>query len=583
MKIFYCAVFDNIGYAADNAKYRELELAGNTVAAYNYRVRGRHYGKEENISSKRDDEIIEFCKTWAPDFIIFSKCNGIDIRVFEELKKIAPLCYWFADPLVTYSHEEFYKKTQVCDFFVCDKFNVLQKAKNYNNNCYLVTDGFDSLLEKPRQLEKKYDVSFIGNLYGDRKEVISKISHKVNVINNAFGEQHSAKVSESKINLNFCTTDGQSDRVFKILAAGGFLLTNDWPDRKDFFEDKKDLVVFRDESHLNDLIKYYLENEHERKRIAEHGNKTVQKYNRKNWVAKVLEIFRSFDFAKRYEKTKESILFAGPWVGEFGWELLCWHGYIRKLSRYYDKTVCVSSKHSEFLYKDFCTQFLVFEDDSKGHKDSYYKNGFQHSGRLISELLKRANVDANKSKVSILLPRRIGDPPRTHFTEKFQFGPLFVAPEYIKMGEKSSKNNNIVIHARDRDLRPEDNWPRQKWNILVKKLTNLGYDVASIGIKKDAMHIAGSIDKRECDSGELLDLLANAKVIFGPSSAPMILGSLCGCPQIVWTTDYNFDRFTKNWNPFNTEVVFLSEYGWQPEPEYVFDKFLEWSKEHNEF
>ena len=87
MKIFYCAVFDNIGYAADNAKYRELELAGNTVAAYNYRVRGRHYGKEENISSKRDDEIIEFCKTWAPDFIIFSKCNGIDIRVFEELKK----------------------------------------------------------------------------------------------------------------------------------------------------------------------------------------------------------------------------------------------------------------------------------------------------------------------------------------------------------------------------------------------------------------------------------------------------------------------------------------------------------------
>ena len=121
MKIFYSAGFDNIHQSADNAKLRELQNSGHTVVAYNYRTRGHALEGNAFVSPRRDEEIVRFCQTWAPDFIIFSKCNGIDIRVFEECKKIAPLCYWFADPLVTYSHEEFYAKTRVADFFTCDK------------------------------------------------------------------------------------------------------------------------------------------------------------------------------------------------------------------------------------------------------------------------------------------------------------------------------------------------------------------------------------------------------------------------------------------------------------------------------
>ena len=29
-------------------------------------------------------------------------------------------------------------------------------------------------------------------------------------------------------------------------------------------------------------------------------------------------------------------LIAGPWVGEFGWELAAWQGYIRALSKNFD-------------------------------------------------------------------------------------------------------------------------------------------------------------------------------------------------------------------------------------------------------
>jgi len=580
MKIFYCSVFDNIGYSSDNAKLRELENLGNIVAPYNYRIRGIQLGSNQLFSKKRDQEIVNFCKDWNPDFIIFSKCDGISLETFEECKKIAPLCYWFLDPLVTYSFEEFYEKTRIADFFLCDKKNVLDKARTLNDNCFLVTDGFDRLLEKPKDVEKVYDVSFIGNLYGDRKSKISKINHKVEIINKVFADKHSEAVSKSKINLNFCTTDGQSDRVFKVLAAGGFILSDDWADREEFFVDGEDLVIFKDFEDLNQKINYYLNNDREREKIAQSGREKVQKYTRQQWAKRTIDTFKSFNFAARGSKNKKpTILFAGPWVGEFGWELFAWQGYIRSLSKFYDKIICISSSSSRFLYEDFCDDFIEFLPDSGEYKDSFYKVGFEINGKLIMELIKKNGIDIHQDSLHILVPRRIGDPPRTRLEEKFVFGPLYVSPTYKKLGIKTS-SNNLIIHARNRTLRSQDNWPEQKWKILIDKLKDIGYNVISVGLKQESMHVEGTEDKRGCQQQELLNMLASAKCIFGPSSGAMHLASLCGCPQIVWSDKSNFVRYTKNWNPFSAEVLFLSEYDWQPKPEYIFKKFEEWKNEN---
>jgi hypothetical protein len=273
----------------------------------------------------------------------------------------------------------------------------------------------------------------------------------------------------------------------------------------------------------------------------------------------------------------DKILFAGPWVGEFGWELFCWHAYVRTLSNFYDKTICVSSEHSRFLYEDFCDHFIAFSPETGGDKDSFYKIGFSITNELIHKQLVESGFNTKNSKISIFTPRRIGDPPRTHFTEPFKLGNNVVVPEYKKYGTVQEKyKDSIVVHARDRNLRAPDNWPEEKWILLVDKLKNRGYtNIVSIGLKRESMHIKGTTDMRECEHGALLDLLASAKCIFGPSSGAMHLASLCRCPQVVWSTEYNFDRYTENWNPFGAKVMFLSEFGWQPEPEYVLSKFME--------
>jgi hypothetical protein len=280
---------------------------------------------------------------------------------------------------------------------------------------------------------------------------------------------------------------------------------------------------------------------------------------------------------------KTTTLIAGPWVGEFGWELFCWHAYIRSLSQFYDKTVCISTPHSKFLYEDFCSQFVEFTPTTGDYKDSFYKVGFTIDGPLMNKLIEKSGIDLQQEKATILTPRRIGDPPRTHFTQEFKFGQHIVAPTYKRFGSPNEKENNLVIvHARNRSLRPADNWPKEKWEILVDLLKNNGYNVISIGLKKESMHIAGSIDRRECEQQQLLDTLASAECIFGPSSGAMHLATLCGCPQVVWTTDYNLDRYTKNWNPFGVPVLFLSQFGWQPKPDFVYQSFTKWRIAENE-
>ena len=83
----------------------------------------------------------------------------------------------------------------------------------------------------------------------------------------------------SKINLNFTIPNIQSGiplRVWDILGAGGFLLTNYQPELELYFDIGKDLEIFEDASQLEQKASYYLSHEKERAQIAENGYQKVK-------------------------------------------------------------------------------------------------------------------------------------------------------------------------------------------------------------------------------------------------------------------------------------------------------------------
>lgn len=82
----------------------------------------------------------------------------------------------------------------------------------------------------------------------------------------------------SKINLNITLRNiqrGIPQRVFDVLASGGFLITNYQSDLYPYLIDGEDLVMYHDKEDLLDKTGYYLAHDDERKAIAESGRKKV--------------------------------------------------------------------------------------------------------------------------------------------------------------------------------------------------------------------------------------------------------------------------------------------------------------------
>jgi spore maturation protein CgeB len=96
----------------------------------------------------------------------------------------------------------------------------------------------------------------------------------------------------SKININITLKTiktGIPLRVFDVMGAGGFLLTNYQEDLLEYFEDGTDLVIYESVADLQNKVKYYLEHEDERQQIAYNGYNKVKELH--NYNVRLNDIF----------------------------------------------------------------------------------------------------------------------------------------------------------------------------------------------------------------------------------------------------------------------------------------------------
>lgn len=86
----------------------------------------------------------------------------------------------------------------------------------------------------------------------------------------------------SKINLEITSKtfkSGMTQRLFDIMAVGGFVISNYQSEIPEYFTPGEDVVLYESIPDLLDKISYYLAHEDERNRIAENGMAKVRKYH----------------------------------------------------------------------------------------------------------------------------------------------------------------------------------------------------------------------------------------------------------------------------------------------------------------
>lgn len=218
------------------------------------------------------------------------------------------------------------------------------------------------------------------------------------------------------------------------------------------------------------------------------------------------------------EIEKDSILLAGPWIGEFEWELFKWQAHIRYLAKSYKpKNVIIGLIHGhEFLYQDFSKKFLYYKPTGKQDKFKCDDKNPTFDSFAIKNV-------ARLGIMSTITPddRLLGN----------------LEQEFIKLGNENDNGFDILVCATE-DI----------------KLPNL--NIASIGI--DSKCLPNTTDLRSLALNELVDVIASSKVVIGTSSNLMHLAALCDCPRIMWNVT-NKQKYEKTCNPFLTPTVITNK------------------------
>ena len=204
-------------------------------------------------------------------------------------------------------------------------------------------------------------------------------------------------------------------------------------------------------------------------------------------------------------------LIAGPWCGEFGWELMSWQGRIRELSRSYDETIVCSDDGHQALYADFAKLFIPHR--LLGERDCYHFRP-SNPGAYFGLMDSLSKMDGDHA-----IPERqlvLGE------QEFVRYGDAARCPADLRF--------DVLVHVRQkRDTKVRRSWPEAHAARVVADLAGRGLTVGAMGVH--GTPAAGAVSVVGLPLRELMDVLAAAKVLVGPCSGPTCLALLCGTPS----------------------------------------------------
>ena len=259
-----------------------FEELGCDVVRYDYRQRAIDLGSLVD----RDAELKSLCKNTLPDIMIFAKCNKMSIDVVKECNKYTTTVLWYMDNKNNLDNEVV-SKMKECDYVFCSRWDGINEALKWNPNVYRLQGGYNPKVHRPFERLKTRDVVFIGEARNERVIYQSQVGFEI--INNVYNEEHSKIVSETKINLSFSEGDGISNRIYKLMASKGFVLTQPWYRMEDDFKIGQHLDIFMSPQELKEKIIYYLLHETLRNKIADQGYACVKRYDNLNFAKVILD------------------------------------------------------------------------------------------------------------------------------------------------------------------------------------------------------------------------------------------------------------------------------------------------------
>jgi len=354
MKILYIAMKYEYGKRELGYSFEHYNFYDSLVKMEQARHQVVYFPFDEVMQKKGKDEmnkkLLETVWQEKPEFCFFF-LFGDEIKketIKEITEKSSSLTFnWFAD-----DHFRFYNFSKYyAPLFHWVSTTDSQAPEKYHKigykNVIKTQWACNHFLYKPYNSTEIYDVSFIGQPHGNRREVIEKVKKTGIDIkcwgkgwpNGRISQEEMIKIFfQSKINLNLTKSSGNINfralvsmflkreldsslkflspkywpgnfqsllakkreqikgRNFEVPGCGGFLLTSDADNLTDYYQDGKEIVIYRNTNDMIDKIKYYLEHNEEREAIARAGyERTLREHT---YEKRFNEIFKTIGLIK---------------------------------------------------------------------------------------------------------------------------------------------------------------------------------------------------------------------------------------------------------------------------------------------
>jgi spore maturation protein CgeB len=321
---------------------------GNDIVYFDYMDLLKRVGR-----TRMNELLLETVHAEKPELMfVFLFEYELDPKVISRISNLckAVTINWFADD--HWRFDNFSRYWAPCfNWVVTTDAAAVPKYHSIGiRNVILSQWACNHFLYKNLKLQPSYDVSFIGQAYGNRREVVKSVERAgVPVLARGQGwdagratqDEMIQIINRSRINLNMANASVNygggwvrlldkyalynpllkriwrrarslvpsssarrqpifqiKGRNFEVPGCGGFFLTDYVKGLEEFYQPDGDIVCYRSTDELIEKIHYYLSHEEERNRIASNGYKVTME--RHTYVHRFNHLFREMGLECRY-------------------------------------------------------------------------------------------------------------------------------------------------------------------------------------------------------------------------------------------------------------------------------------------
>lgn len=242
----------------------------------------------------------ECAKKIKPGFDLYLRLDHGDYK-YDVPFRLRPAAFLAIDTHLKKPCKKILRQAKHYDFvFAAQKEGALKLSKALRKKVEWIPLACDPEIHKKLDIDKKYDVGFVGSYGGknsEREKLLLEIKNKFpnSFIGAAPYTQMSEIYSASKIGINCSLNDDVNMRIFEILSCGAMLITSRIKQNglEELFEEGRHFKAYETAEELTALIEYYLKHDEEREKIALAGyEEAINKHTYKNRLKKIFEVIK---------------------------------------------------------------------------------------------------------------------------------------------------------------------------------------------------------------------------------------------------------------------------------------------------